>query len=96
MELLEMVGLSEYALTKAGNLAYGTQRKVEIARALAMKPDILLLDEPAAVSYTHLDVYKIQIRGGVYIAVPDSGGPDGGRDPNPVGKNRRRSLWRGK
>ena len=42
MELLEMVGLSEYALTKAGNLAYGTQRKVEIARALAMKPDILL------------------------------------------------------
>ncbi len=48
MELLEMVGLSEYALTKAGNLAYGTQRKVEIARALAMKPDILLLDEPAA------------------------------------------------
>ena len=49
MELLEMVGLSEYALTKAGNLAYGTQRKVEIARALAMKPDILLLDEPAAV-----------------------------------------------
>lgn len=48
MEILKMVGLAAYADTKAGNLAYGTQRKVEIARALAMKPDILLLDEPAA------------------------------------------------
>ncbi len=48
MEVLKSVGLEEYAKTKAGNLAYGTQRKVEIARALATNPSILLLDEPAA------------------------------------------------
>lgn len=48
IELLEQIGLSEYTDMMAGNLAYGTQRKVEIARALAMNPEILLLDEPAA------------------------------------------------
>ena len=48
MELLDRIGLSQYTDTEAGNLAYGTQRKVEIARALAMEPKILLLDEPAA------------------------------------------------
>ena len=48
LELLERVGLSEYAGMLAGNLSYGTQRKVEIARALAINPKILLLDEPAA------------------------------------------------
>lgn len=47
-QLLERVGLSEYANMLAGNLSYGTQRKVEIARALAIEPKILLLDEPAA------------------------------------------------
>lgn len=48
IKILKEVGLEEYALLKAGNLAYGTQRKVEIARALATNPSILLLDEPAA------------------------------------------------
>lgn len=48
MEVLEEVGLGEYASDMAGNLAYGTQRKVEIARALATNPALLLLDEPAA------------------------------------------------
>jgi len=47
-ELLELVGLAERAREKAGNLAYGDQRRLEIARALALEPKILLLDEPAA------------------------------------------------
>ncbi len=48
MELLEYLGLQDLAGTRAGNLAYGVQRKVEIARALATDPKIILLDEPAA------------------------------------------------
>ena len=47
-KIIEKVGLSEYMDVQAGNLAYGVQRRVEIARALALNPDILLLDEPAA------------------------------------------------
>ncbi|HBE18668.1 MAG TPA: high-affinity branched-chain amino acid ABC transporter ATP-binding protein LivG [Cyanobacteria bacterium UBA11149] len=48
LELLELVGLADYAQQQACNLAYGDQRRLEIARALALKPTILLLDEPAA------------------------------------------------
>lgn len=48
MELLEVFGLDSYAKTLASNLPYGKQRKLEIARALATDPKLLLLDEPAA------------------------------------------------
>ncbi len=48
MELLAVFGLDEYAEQLAANLPYGQQRKLEIARALATEPKLLLLDEPAA------------------------------------------------
>jgi len=48
MELLEIVGLADRANENARNLPYGYQRRLEIARALALSPEILLLDEPAA------------------------------------------------
>lgn len=48
MELLRPFNLHEQAQSLAGELSYGAQRKLEIARALALKPALLLLDEPAA------------------------------------------------
>lgn len=48
MMLLETVGIQDLANQKAGSLPYGHQRKLEIARALALNPKLLLLDEPAA------------------------------------------------
>lgn len=48
MELLSVFGLDKEADTLASNLPYGKQRKLEIARALATNPKLLLLDEPAA------------------------------------------------
>ena len=48
MELLDIVGLADRAGQAAGTLPYGLQRRLEIARALSLKPELLLLDEPAA------------------------------------------------
>ena len=48
MELLDFMGLADVAHQKAGSLPYGVQRRLEIVRALATDPSIILLDEPAA------------------------------------------------
>ena len=48
MELLRFMGLAEVANVPAGSLPYGIQRRLEIVRALATNPSVLLLDEPAA------------------------------------------------
>ncbi|GAB2774286.1 ABC transporter ATP-binding protein [Streptomyces chlorus] len=48
MELLEFIGLADKAEHLSRNLPYGEQRKLEIARALASEPGLLLLDEPTA------------------------------------------------
>jgi len=46
--LLELVSLGAYANERAGSLSYGLQRRLELARAMATSPELLLLDEPAA------------------------------------------------
>ena len=48
LALLELVGLKHHARISARDLTYGDQRFLEIARALARKPELLILDEPAA------------------------------------------------
>ncbi|HSS69278.1 MAG TPA: ABC transporter ATP-binding protein [Casimicrobiaceae bacterium] len=57
-ELLEAVGLSGYAETKAVEMSYGRKRALEIATTLALDPEMMLLDEPTA-GMAHEDVERI-------------------------------------
>jgi branched-chain amino acid transport system permease protein len=56
--LLGRIGLQDQALARAKDLTYGAQRFLEVARALARKPDLLILDEPAA-GLAHPDVLQL-------------------------------------
>lgn len=58
LALLKLVGLESQALTRAKDLTYGAQRFLEIARALARKPRLLILDEPAA-GLAHPDAHQL-------------------------------------
>ena len=58
LALLKLVGLESQALTRAKDLTYGAQRFLEIARALARKPRLLILDEPAA-GLAHPDAHNL-------------------------------------
>lgn len=58
LALLQLVGLADQARVRAKDLTYGAQRFLEIARALARKPEVLILDEPAA-GLAHPDVLEL-------------------------------------
>jgi len=68
-EILELLGIGGHADTEAASLAYGQQRIVEIGRALACEPRLLLLDEPAA----GLNMRETNEMGGLIGRVRDMG-----------------------
>lgn len=69
MELLDLLEISEYADVEATSLAFGQQRAVELARALATEPKLLLLDEPAA----GLNIYETAEVGRLISRIRDLG-----------------------
>ncbi len=69
MQLLELLGIAEFADTEATSLAFGQQRAVEMARALATEPKLLLLDEPAA----GLNIYETAEVGRLITRIRDMG-----------------------
>ncbi|MFA6148896.1 MAG: ABC transporter ATP-binding protein [bacterium] len=69
LEILELLGIADHAGTEAASLAYGQQRIVEIGRALACEPKLLLLDEPAA----GLNMRETNEMGGLISRIRDMG-----------------------
>jgi branched-chain amino acid transport system ATP-binding protein len=69
MKLLELLGIRKFANDRATSLPYGHQRRVEIARALATEPKVLLLDEPAA----GLNDVETEELSGILEEIQDSG-----------------------
>jgi branched-chain amino acid transport system ATP-binding protein len=69
MELLEFVGLQERVHEDSSGLPFGLQRYLEIARALATDPELLLLDEPAS----GLDSAEAQTLAGLILKIRDTG-----------------------
>ncbi len=69
MELLELLDIAQYAHIPADSLAFGQQRAVELARALALEPRLLLLDEPAA----GLNIYETAEVGRLITRIRDLG-----------------------
>lgn len=67
--ILAFLDLTDVAAAPAGSLAYGLQRRVELARALATEPDILLLDEPAA----GLNPQETEALGRLLLRIRDQG-----------------------
>ncbi len=69
MELLEFLEIDQYADVEATSLAFGLQRAVELARALALDPSLILLDEPAA----GLNIYETAEVGRLITKIRDLG-----------------------
>lgn len=69
MEWLRFVGMEEHSATVAGSLPFGNQRVLELARGLASRPELLMLDEPAA----GLNIRETQDLAQLIIRIKDSG-----------------------